>query len=130
MNAIEDTLYVREWQRIGKILPKPRAILMISAHWITHEETRISTAENPEMIYDMYGFPPELYQVRYQATGSSMIAKKIQEALPEFDIHEDRERGLDHGAWSILLHLFPEYNIPVVCLSIDYSKPPLWHYEL
>lgn len=130
MNAIEDTVYTREWRRIGKTLPKPRAILMISAHWITQGETRISTAEHPEMIYDMHGFPDELYQVRYPAPGSSAIAREIRATLDSYDIREDPERGLDHGAWSVLLHLFPEHDIPVVVLSIDYSKPPAWQYEL
>lgn len=131
MNAIEDTIYTREWQRIAQTLPRPRAILMISAHWITQGETRISTAEHPETIYDMYGFPEELYQVRYPAPGSSVIAKEVQETLGNaYEISEDANRGLDHGAWSVLLHLFPHHNIPVVSLSIDYDKSPVWHYEL
>lgn len=130
MNAIEDTKYTREWQRIGASLAKPRAILMISAHYITEGETRISTVEYPEIIYDMHGFPDELYQVRYPAPGSALLAKEIQETLVGFDIQEDPKRGLDHGAWSVLLHLFPEHDIPVVSLSVDYSKSSQWHYEL
>lgn len=131
MNAIEDTVYTREWRRIGKTLPKPRAILMISAHWITQGETCISTAEHPEMIYNMHGFPDELYRVRYPVPGSSAIAGEIREMLGDtYEIREDPERGLDHGAWSVLLHLFPEHDIPVVVLSTDYSKPTAWQYEL
>lgn len=131
MNAIEDTVYTREWRRIVAMLPRPQAILMISAHWITQGETRISTAEHPGMIYDMHGFPDELYRVRYPVPGSSTIAKEIQETLGDaYDVREDPERGLDHGAWSVLLHLFPEHNIPVVSLSLDYNKTPMWHYEL
>lgn len=81
------------------------------------------------MIYDMYGFPDELYRVRYNTPGSPAVATEIQAALSDFGIHNDQERGLDHGAWSVLLHLFPEHNIPVVSVSLDYSKSPRWHYE-
>lgn len=130
MNAIEDTKYTRAWQRMGASLAKPRAILMISAHYIIEGATRISTAEHPEMIYDMYGFPDELYQVHYPAPGSALLAKEIQETLVGFDIQEDSKRGLDHGAWSVLLHLFPEANVPIISLSVDYNQSPQWHYEL
>ncbi len=130
MNAIEDTKYTREWQRIGKTLALPRAILMISAHWITPGETRIATSEQPKMIYDMYGFPDELYQARYSAPGSPEIATEIRATLSDFDIQTDSERGFDHGIWSVLLHLFPRHDIPVVSLSLDYSQSPKWHYEL
>lgn len=129
MNAIEDTKYTREWQRMGKTLAVPRAILMISAHWITPGETRIATSKEPDMIYDMYGFPDELYQVRYSAPGSPVIAREILTTLSDFDIHNDPERGLDHAVWSVLIHLFPKQDIPVVSLSVDYDQTPEWHYE-
>ncbi|MDD2917061.1 MAG: 4,5-DOPA dioxygenase extradiol [Candidatus Gracilibacteria bacterium] len=129
MNAIEDTQYTREWQRIGKTLGTPRALLMISAHWITEGETRIATAEHPEMIYDMYGFPEELYQVDYPTSGSAAIANEILALFSAFPIQSDSERGFDHGVWSVLVHLFPEHNIPVIALSLDYDQPPEWHYE-
>ncbi len=129
MNAIEDNIYTQSWKKIGKTLTKPRAILMISAHWITEGETRISTVETPGMIYDMYGFPPELYILRYPAPGSKIIAQEIRDALFPYQIEEDWMRGFDHGVWSTLLHIFPEADVPVIPLSLDYTKSPQWHYE-
>ena len=130
MNAIEENIYTDSWKAIGKsISERPRAILMLSAHWITEWDTRISATEKPEMIYDMYGFPEELYDVRYSALGSSSIAREItQELAGEYDIIWDTIHGLDHGVWSTLIHLFPDANIPLIQMSLDYSRSPEWHY--
>ena len=132
MNAIEDNVYTGSWKEIGKSLEKPRAILMFSAHWITEWETRISIGEYPGMIYDMYGFPEELYRVEYDAPGSPEIAEEIIKELEitNYTLHKDKERGLGHGVWSVLIHLFPKADIPVICMSLDYQKSPEWHYDL
>jgi 4,5-DOPA dioxygenase extradiol len=131
MNAIERNAYTDSWKEIGKsISEKPRAILMLSAHWITEGETRINTIEKPEMIYDMYGFPPPLYGIQYHAPGSPSIAAEIIAMLAgEYSVIWDPDHGIDHGAWSTLVHLFPEADIPVIQMSLDYSQSPRWHYE-
>ena len=148
MNAIENNIYTDSWKQIAKNIEKPRAILMFSAHWITENETRISMSENPEMIYDMGGFPPELYQVRYDAPGSKKIAEEICSVIAKNDqvqVSEKSENGLlrasqwqnpqtqiildpkrwyDHGVWSTLIHLFPAADIPVITMSLDYRSTP------
>lgn len=131
MNAIETNIYTESWRHIGEsISTKPRAILMFSAHWITEGSTHISTSEKLEMIYDMYWFPDELYRVAYNASGSGIIAKEISDSLKEYTIKEDQNRGLDHWAWSVLIHLFPGADIPVASMSLDYRKDAAWHFEL
>ena len=131
MNAIEKNIYSDSWREIGRgVGTTPRAILMLSAHWITEGITRINTTNTPEMIYDMYGFPPELYRVKYSCPGSKIISEEIIDALsPEYSLIEDGEHGIDHGAWSTLIHLFPEAKIPVIQMSLDYSKTPEWHFN-
>ncbi|NRH21666.1 4,5-DOPA dioxygenase extradiol [Candidatus Gracilibacteria bacterium] len=127
MNAIETNTYSESWRKIGNSISKPRAILMLSAHWITSGETRISTSEHPSMIYDMGGFPDELYKVEYRAKGSRSIAEEIKNHIKNttsLEIQEDPTRGLDHGSWSILLHLFPHADIPVISMSLDYIASP------
>lgn len=130
MNAIEENIYTDSWKAIGKsISERPRAILMLSAHWITEGETRINTTEKPPMIYDMYGFPPELYRISYDCPGSKDIAEEIIQVLSnDYEIQEDNIHGLDHGVWSTLIHLFPDANIPLIQMSLDYSRSPEWHY--
>lgn len=134
MNAIERNHYTESWKSIWESVGKPRAILMFSAHWITENETRISTNNHPNMIYDMYWFPPELYQVRYSAPGSEDIAREIISLIRTSwisgNFHEDGERGFDHGVWSTLIHLFPEADIPVICVSLDYFATPEQHFNL
>ncbi len=148
MNAIEENQYTESWKLLGKTLPRPRAILMLSAHWITEGETHVSTTEHPEMIYDMYWFPPELYRMKYDAPGSVEIAGEILEMLTgkehgllrasqwqeqeasEYIFRADHRRGFDHGVWSTLIHLFPEADIPVITMSLDYSQWLDWHYDL
>lgn len=131
MNAIETNQYTESWREIGKSIKEvPRAILMLSAHWITEGKTEINTTENPDMIYDMYGFPPELYRLTYDCPGSKAIAEAIIDALsPDYSIRENEIHGIDHGAWSTLIHAFPEASVPVIQLSLDYSKSPEWHFE-
>lgn len=124
MNAIESNQYTESWKKLGESLDHPRAILMLSAHWITPWETRIATNPQPGMIYDMGGFPSELYQVQYDAPGSLEIAREIKttiESTSNIKITEDSNRWFDHGVWSTLMHLFPAANIPVICMSLDYT---------
>ncbi len=126
MNAIEDNIYTKSWKHIWSRLPRPRAILMFSAHWITSGVTMISTSENPKMIYDMWWFPSELYHVNYPVPGSSDVAHEIIDLLESnnFPIQQDPLRWIDHGVWSVLVHLFPDANIPVVSMSLDYTLSP------
>lgn len=176
MNAIESNTYTESWRKISTSLEKPRAVLVFSAHWITQGETRISSAETPEMIYDMYGFPPELYRFCYPARGSTEIAEEIVSVMSSGAIAESRHlarivsekdfsvskitetdffhskwqehqtpekqwkesissildptRGLDHGVWSVLTHIFPDADVPVISMSLDYRAHPRDLYEL
>ena len=122
MNAIEDNEFSREWIRIGQTLPKPAAIVCISAHWQT-DGVNVTADDNPDQIYDFYGFPDELYQMKYPVKGSSAIASLIPEATP------DNSWGIDHGAWSVLARLFPKADVPVVQLSLDRTKSPAEHFQ-
>jgi len=128
MNAVYDNAFTRSLCEMGKTLSvKPEAILVISAHWLT-KGSFVSTTDKPETIYDFYGFPEELYRVVYPAPGARIQAKNL---LKEFDFFKEDERmGLDHGAWTMLVHMFPEANIPVFQLSIDFHKPLQYHFEL
>ena len=128
MNALEDNSYTRSWSAMGKsVKEKPNAILVISAHWLT-QGTFVSTNPTPETIYDFGGFPAELYKQTYPAPGSPEYAKQVMQIIPE--AKEDKEWGLDHGAWVVLKYLFPEAKIPVFQLSIDYYKPLQYHFDL
>lgn len=129
MNALANNSFSQALRDIGIKWPKPKAILCISAHWLT-DGLMVTAMEKPRTIHDFYGFPKELFEVQYPAVGSPELAKKIADALPEYNIKLDQEWGLDHGAWAILHHLFPKADIPVVQLSIDIKKPPEFHYEL
>jgi 4,5-DOPA dioxygenase extradiol len=129
MNAIEDNPYSRTWIELGKSLAKPQAILCISAHWQA-PGVRITAMSQPRTIYDFYGFPPELYQASYPAPGSPELASQVQELLADYHALPDQEWGLDHGTWSVLLRMFPQADIPVVQLSLDYTKTAAEHYAL
>jgi 4,5-DOPA dioxygenase extradiol len=161
MNAIENNIHTESWRKIGEEIQRPKAIILFSAHWITEWYTAISSAKNLEMIYDMYGFPPELYKVQYPAEGDLELAERIasviarneaiqssvlqKPGLPRqsrapssqwqeqyydalawskknkrWNVELDPTRGLDHGEWSVLRHMFPEADIPVVSISLDY----------
>jgi len=129
MNAVDDNEFSRKWASVGKTLPRPEAILCISAHWET-TGTRITAMNEPATIYDFTGFPKPLYEMKYPASGEPDLARSIKQAIPDTVIHLDFGWGLDHGAWSILGRLFPEADIPVLQLSLDFEQPPAFHYEL
>jgi len=129
MNAIEDSEFSRAWAEVARSLPKPKAILCVSAHWQT-AGTRVTAMEQPRTIYDFYGFPQELYEKRYPAPGSPELAKMTVETLRESHVGLDSERGLDHGAWAVLCQMYPKADVPVVQLSLDQRKQPALHYEL
>lgn len=129
MNGIEENEFVQGFRNAVNDIPKPKAILCISAHWET-KGTKVTAMENPKTIHDFGGFPEELYQVQYPAPGAPDLAKQLKEDITLTDIHLDQEWGLDHGAWTVIKHMYPDANIPVIQMSIDYTKPPKWHYEL
>jgi 4,5-DOPA dioxygenase extradiol len=130
MNAIYDNDFTRSLTSLGQRLERPTAILVVSAHWLTRGQTSVSVNPGPETIYDFYGFPPELYQVKYGAPGSPAMAKELVQTVQSIQVHEDHEMGFDHGAWTILKFIFPEADIPVFQMSIDWNRPPQWHFNL
>jgi 4,5-DOPA dioxygenase extradiol len=129
MNAIEDNDWRRSWQALGQRLPRPEAILCISAHWET-QGVYVGSAERPDTIHDFHGFPRALFDVRYPAPGSPALAHRVAELVREPRVHLDSHRGLDHGAWSVLQPMYPEADIPVVQLSLSSLQPGAWHYDL
>lgn len=129
MNAIEENEFVQGFRIISKNIPTPTAILCISAHWETNG-TFVTAMDHPKTIYDFGGFPKELYEVQYPAPGSPALAKETQSIITKTTIGLDQQWGLDHGAWTVLKHLYPKANIPIIQFSLDYNKPPLYHYEL
>jgi len=129
MNAIEDNPFSQGWRALGQKLPRPRAILCISAHWETRG-TWVTAMDAPRTIHDFGGFPPELYQAQYPAPGSSWLADQTKAAIRTLEVGLDQGWGLDHGCWSILKQMFPRADIPVVQLSLDHFKPGPAHYEL
>lgn len=129
MNAIEDNEFSQKWREIGETLPEPKAILCISAHWET-EGTMVTAMDTPKTIHDFGGFPQELYRQQYPAPGFPALAGIIQGKIETFEIEKDYRWGLDHGAWCFLKHMYPDAAIPVVQLSIDYTKDMQYHYEL
>jgi 4,5-DOPA dioxygenase extradiol len=129
MNAIDENQFVDGFRRIGKILPKPNAIICISAHWFTNG-TKVTAMDKPKTIHDFGGFPKKLYDVQYPANGSPELAGISKELLKPIPIELDKTWGLDHGAWSVIKHLYPKAEVPVIQLSIDYTKPAEYHYEL
>jgi 4,5-DOPA dioxygenase extradiol len=130
MNAIENNSFSQAWENIGKELPKPKAILCISAHWFVNG-SYVTAIEKPRTIHDFYGFPKELNDFQYNAVGSTELAKEIinLDTGKEFNFLPDNKWGLDHGTWSVLCRMYPLADIPVVQLSIDMRKPPQFHYE-
>lgn len=129
MNAIEDNTFSRAWRDLGRRLPRPRAILCISAHWETWG-TLVTAMEAPRTIHDFGGFPAELYNARYPAPGSPALAEEIRQLLGTERVGLDDEWGLDHGCWSVLLPMFPQADIPVVQLSLNAALSPQDHYAL
>ncbi|HQU99907.1 MAG: 4,5-DOPA dioxygenase extradiol [Bacteroidia bacterium] len=129
MNAIEENEFVTGFRQQAMLLPTPVAILCISAHWYT-DGTFVTAMEQPRTIHDFGGFPPQLYQVQYPAKGSVTLAIETKKLAEPIKVGLDESWGLDHGAWSVIKHLYPKANIPVVQLSIDYTKPASYHYDL
>jgi 4,5-DOPA dioxygenase extradiol len=129
MNAIEENKFVHAWQNLGKTLPRPKAILCISAHYETNG-TFVTAMANPPTIHDFGGFPRELFAVQYPAPGSPALALETKKAISKTIVTPDEKWGLDHGAWSVIKHIYPLADIPVVELSLDYNKSPQYHYEL
>ncbi|SHL83925.1 4,5-DOPA dioxygenase extradiol [Flavobacterium xanthum] len=129
MNAIEENQFVTGFRNLAKTLPQPNAILCISAHWFTNG-TKVTAMEMPRTIHDFGGFPKALFDVQYSAKGSPELAIETQQLLLPTAIELDEEWGLDHGAWSVIKHLYPEANVPVIQLSIDYTKPAQYHFDL
>ena len=128
MNAIEDNEYSQGWAKIAGQIPRPQAILSISAHWYT-QGSRITDADQPKTVYDMYGFPDELYQVKYPAAGSPALAHATQ-GLIKRTVTVDNSWGCDHGTWSVLCKMYPEADIPVVQLSVDRDASPAEHFRI
>jgi 4,5-DOPA dioxygenase extradiol len=129
MNALEDNPWTRAWARLGATLPRPRAILAISAHWYI-AGTAVTAMPAPRTIHDFGGFPRELFEVRYPAPGATSLAARIQQLLAPLHVEADHSWGLDHGSWSVLRHLYPQADVPVVQLSIDETRPAAFHYGL
>lgn len=129
MNILADNLFTRDLKKLRDQIPEPQAILVISAHWITRN-TYITSGPNPQQVYDFYGFPDNLYKYKYNAPGSPEIAKIITETVGNNLILPDPDRGIDHAAWSVLKHIYPEQKIPVLELSLDIEKDPTYHYRL
>jgi 4,5-DOPA dioxygenase extradiol len=129
MNAIEENEFVQGWREVGKTLPAPSAILCISAHWETRG-TFVTAMEKPGTIHDFGGFPRELFEVQYPAPGSPELAEETKRLVKKTETGLDMGRGLDHGCWSVLLRMFPAANIPVIQMSLDYSRPAQYHYDL
>lgn len=129
MNAIEENEFVRGWRNVGASLPRPNAILCISAHWETRG-TYVTAMEKPPTIHDFGGFPDELFAVEYPAPGSPQLALETKNIIKKTEVGLDEKWGLDHGAWSVIKHLFPNADIPVIQMSLDYYQPAKYHYEL
>jgi 4,5-DOPA dioxygenase extradiol len=129
MNAIEDNEFTRGWRSIGQTLPKPSAILCISAHWETRG-THVTVMEKPETIHDFGGFPARLYEVQYPAPGSPETALETKKTVTKTEVGLDQSWGLDHGCWSVVSRLYPDADIPVIQLSLDYHKNPAQHFDL
>ncbi|GAB2494888.1 4,5-DOPA-extradiol-dioxygenase [Arenimonas alkanexedens] len=129
MNAIEDKAWRRSWQALGQRLPRPEAILCISAHWET-QGVYVGSAEKPDTIHDFHGFPRALFDVRYPAPGSPALAHRVADLITQPRVHLDSHRGLDHGAWGVLQAMYPAADIPVVQLSLSSLQPGAWHYDL
>lgn len=130
MNAILDNEYSRAWRKLGAELPEPKAVLCVSAHWYT-PEVAVTAMTQPRTIHDFGGFPKALFQVQYPAPGAPALAERVRGLLAPIDVRLDtNDWGFDHGAWSVLCHVFSEATVPVAQLSIDETQPSEWHYEL
>jgi 4,5-DOPA dioxygenase extradiol len=129
MNGIENNDFSKTWHELPKQFPKPSAILCISAHWLTRG-TLITAMDHPKTIHDFGGFPDALFQVQYPAPGNAQLAKETTQIVKKTQVGLDHDWGLDHGAWTVIRHMYPDASIPVLQFSIDYHKPASYHYEL
>ncbi|WMI64751.1 4,5-DOPA dioxygenase extradiol [Aestuariibaculum sp. YM273] len=129
MNAIEENEFVQNFRKLGQELTRPNAILCISAHWETRG-TFVTAMQNPPTIHDFGGFPQALFDVQYPAPGSPELAQETKNIITKTEVGLDEKWGLDHGAWSVIKHLYPNADIPVIQMSIDYTQSPKYHYEL
>ncbi|MGD9762769.1 MAG: 4,5-DOPA dioxygenase extradiol [Candidatus Binatia bacterium] len=129
MNAIQHNDWTREWSNVGKTMPRPRAIVSISAHWYV-PGIAVTAVDQPRTIYDFGGFPNSLYRATYPAPGERALAARVQALLSPAEVAADHRWGLDHGTWSVLRHVFPDADIPVVQLSLDATRPAGFHYAL
>ncbi len=129
MNGIENNAFSQEWKKKAESMPIPKAIICISAHWLTRG-TFITAMDHPKTIHDFGGFPDELYKVEYNAPGDLELAKETSTLIKKTKVNLDHDWGLDHGTWTVVRHMYPQANIPVLQLSIDYYQPAQYHYEL
>ena len=129
MNGIEDTAFSRRWTAMAKEIPLPKAVLVVSAHWFT-KGTKITAMDFPKTIHDFGGFPKALFDVQYPVPGNPALAKETAGLIHTAKVELDHEWGLDHGTWTVVRHMYPNANIPVLQLSIDYTKGAQYHYEL
>jgi 4,5-DOPA dioxygenase extradiol len=129
MNALESNGYTEAWRRLGADMPRPRAVLAVSAHWFV-PGTAVTADTAPRTIHDFGGFPRALYEVRYPAPGDPDLARRVQGMLAPLPVGLDHAWGLDHGTWSVLCHVYPEADVPVVQLSIDETRPAAFHFEV
>jgi len=129
MNGIENNDFSRKWELLGKDLPVPKAVLVISAHWLT-KGTHITAMEHPDTIHDFGGFPQALFDVQYPAPGDPLLAGETKSLISSTNVGLSHDWGLDHGAWTVVRRMYPDATIPVLQLSIDYTKPAAYHYEL
>lgn len=129
MNGIEDNAFSQRWKQMAREIPTPAAVLVVSAHWFT-KGTLITAMANPKTIHDFGGFPEELFAVQYKAPGNPEMASETAAMIHTTRVELDHDWGLDHGTWTVVRHMYPEATIPVLQLSIDYTKDPQYHYDL
>ncbi|WP_224961511.1 4,5-DOPA-extradiol-dioxygenase [Geomonas subterranea] len=129
MNALASNDYTEGWRSLGRSIPRPKAVLCVSAHWYL-PGTAVTVNESPRTIHDFGGFPPELYRVHYPAPGAPELARRLQRLLSPLDVRGDDAWGLDHGTWAVLCHLYPDADVPVLQLRIDETQPAQFHYDL
>lgn len=129
MNALEDNIYTRKWQQLGASILRPKAIVVVSAHWTT-QGVAVTAMAAPPTIHDFGGFPQALFEVQYPAPGAPELAQRVHDLLAPLEVRLDQDWGLDHGAWSVLVRMYPQADVPVIQISIDATRPDAWHLAL